>query len=65
MRVTVHKERCCGSGQCALIAPSVFDQSDEDGTVVLLDGDPPPELLPAVRAAVNRCPANAITADES
>src|SRR6185436_2415280 len=44
MRVVVNVERCRGAGLCALTAPEVFDQDERDGTVVLLDAEPPPEL---------------------
>jgi ferredoxin len=36
MKVAVEQDRCVGSGQCVLLAPDVFDQRDEDGSVVLL-----------------------------
>ncbi|SDO21076.1 ferredoxin [Actinacidiphila guanduensis] len=60
MRVHVDQDRCCGSGMCVLSAPSVFDQRDEDGIVVLLDPEPPAEVLADVRDAVAGCPALAI-----
>ncbi len=31
MRVSVEPEKCCGAGQCVLLAPKVFDQLDEQG----------------------------------
>lgn len=63
MRVSVDQDKCCSSGNCAMLAPDVFDQSDEDGSVVLLDAEPPAELHDAVREAVGMCPAAAITAE--
>ncbi|MGZ4751071.1 MAG: ferredoxin [Oryzihumus sp.] len=42
MRVVIDRERCQGAGMCALTAPAVFDQSEEDGRVVVLDADPAP-----------------------
>ena len=48
MRVTVNRRACIGSGQCALAAPSVFDQSDEDGIVELLTPEPPENVREAV-----------------
>ena len=47
MRVTVDRDRCIGAGNCALIAPSVFDQEPEDAVVVLLDDAPPEDSRPA------------------
>ncbi|MGF1430574.1 ferredoxin [Kitasatospora sp. LaBMicrA B282] len=62
MRLTADPDRCCGSGQCALTAPAVFDQSEEDGTVVLLTAEPAAEQLAAVRTALALCPTSAIRA---
>jgi ferredoxin len=63
MRVIVDVEKCCGAGQCALLAPSVFDQRD-DGIVVLLDEAPPEALHVAVREAACVCPGSAIRVEE-
>ena len=30
MKITVDEAKCCGAGQCVLIAPEVFDQRDEE-----------------------------------
>jgi ferredoxin len=64
MRVIVDPEKCCGAGQCVLLAPKVFDQRVEDGIVVLLDATPPTELQASVREAASVCPAAAIRLDE-
>ncbi|GEC08244.1 ferredoxin [Streptomyces spinoverrucosus] len=64
MKVTVHENKCCGAGQCVLLAPEVFDQREDDGIVLLLDAAPPDDLLPAVREAAAVCPAAAIALDE-
>ncbi len=61
MIVTVDKERCCSSGQCAMIAPEVFDQSDDDGTVLLLQPEPGQDLHDAVEDAADHCPCSAIS----
>jgi ferredoxin len=45
---------------CALTAPAVFDQSEEDGTVVVLDPEPPAELEVPVLRAVGLCPNGVI-----
>jgi ferredoxin len=60
MRVAVDVERCRGAGQCALTAPQVFDQDEEDGTVVVLNDEPPPQLYGAVRNAAGLCPNSVI-----
>ncbi|MCK2214812.1 ferredoxin [Actinomadura sp. ATCC 31491] len=60
MKVTVDEDKCCGAGQCVLIAPEVFDQRDEDGIVVLLEAEPGEDRHAAVREAAAVCPAFAI-----
>jgi ferredoxin len=60
VHVTVDTGKCCGAGQCVLIAPEVFDQGEDDGIVVLLDADPPAEQDAAVAEAAQVCPAAAI-----
>jgi ferredoxin len=64
MRVKIDQSKCVASGQCVLTAPEVFDQRDEDGTVVLLDPTPPAHLAEDVRRAVALCPARVISVDE-
>lgn len=61
--MTVHGDAtvCVGAGQCALRAPAVFDQDDEDGTVVILDPEPDTEHDDAVHEAVALCPSGAIS----
>ncbi|MGW4472645.1 ferredoxin [Nonomuraea sp. NPDC004354] len=64
MKVTVDEAKCCGAGQCVLIAPEVFDQRDEDGVVVLLEPEPGEDLHALVREAAAVCPAAAIELSE-
>ncbi|MEU4655160.1 ferredoxin [Streptomyces sp. NPDC023723] len=59
MRISIDADRCCGAGQCVLVAPDVFDQ-DEDGIVVLLDPTPPDDAQEAVEDAIDVCPADVI-----
>ncbi|WP_377267138.1 ferredoxin [Peterkaempfera sp. SMS 1(5)a] len=61
MRIRIDHDRCRGAGQCALNAPDLFDQSDDDGTVVVLDDRPPPELHDGARLAAALCPNAVIT----
>ncbi|MFC5754853.1 ferredoxin [Actinomadura rugatobispora] len=56
MKIHIDHDRCRGAGQCALTAPELFDQSDDDGTVVVLDDRPPPELRIPARRAASLCP---------
>jgi ferredoxin len=60
MRIEIDKDLCCGAGTCVLLAPDVFDQDDEDGTVILLDATPGAELRAAVEKAAERCPTAVI-----
>lgn len=60
MGVVADRGACVGAGQCALVAPEVFDQ-DDDGIVVLLQADPEGPNLVAATKAARLCPARAIT----
>lgn len=64
MRVIIDQDKCCGAGQCVVAAPTVFDQRDEDGIVVLLEEHPDPALRDDVLFAVKVCPALAIRVEE-
>ncbi|WP_329080505.1 MULTISPECIES: ferredoxin [unclassified Streptosporangium] len=64
MKVTVDEAKCCGAGQCVLIAPGVFDQRDDDGVVVLLEPEPGADQHTLVREAAAVCPAAAIGLSE-
>ncbi|MFC4375626.1 ferredoxin [Nocardia halotolerans] len=63
MRITADRDRCVGAGMCALLAPTVFEQDDDEGRVVLLAAVPPGEHA-AVGEAVQCCPSGALTIDE-
>ena len=60
----VDRDVCVGAGQCVLAAPDVFDQSDEDGLSYVLLDPVPAEQAAAVRDAVYRCPARAVSLEE-
>jgi ferredoxin len=64
MRVVTDTARCVGSGQCVLTEPAVFDQSDDDGTVVVLVEHVEGDRLKAVEEAVDMCPSQAISLEE-
>ncbi|WP_372443267.1 ferredoxin [Actinoplanes teichomyceticus] len=59
-RVEFDEPRCIAAGQCVMTAPEVFDQRDEDGVAIVLQPEPAPEHLDAVRNAVAVCPAAAL-----
>lgn len=65
MKVEVDADKCIASGQCVLIADAVFDQSDEDGIVVLRTDEVPPGEEASVRSAEQICPARAIRMAEA
>lgn len=60
MSIKVQADSCVGAGQCALVAPNVFDQ-DNDGIVVVLNAEPKDSDLDAANRAARLCPARAIT----
>jgi ferredoxin len=64
VKITVDEDKCCGAGQCVLLAPELFDQREDDGIVVLLAAEPPGGRHAAAREAVSMCPAAAIELQE-
>jgi ferredoxin len=60
VRVEFDEPRCVAAGQCAMVAPGVFDQRDEDGVAIVLDAEPGPEHEDEAREAAAVCPAAAI-----
>jgi ferredoxin len=65
MHISIDFDKCCGAGQCVLIAPEVFDQRDDDGIVILLESAPAEGLHAAVREAAAVCPGAAIEVSTS
>ncbi|MEU8547074.1 ferredoxin [Streptomyces roseoverticillatus] len=63
-RVSIDSDICIGSGQCALTAPSVFDQ-DDDGFGVVRSGREDGAGDPMVKEAARACPVQAITVEEA
>ncbi|MCK2220786.1 ferredoxin [Actinomadura sp. ATCC 31491] len=62
MEIKADTTVCIGAGMCALTAPQLFDQSEDEGTVLVLQREVPAELEDTVRRAVNLCPSGAISA---
>ncbi|WP_430785140.1 ferredoxin [Actinoplanes sp. G11-F43] len=60
MRVTASADICVGAGQCVLAAPTVFDQSDAEGLVVVIAEQITDEDAEAVRTAAEWCPSGAV-----
>jgi ferredoxin len=65
MRIVADTSRCVGAGQCVLTEPAVFDQSEEDGTVIVLVEKPEDEQLERARQAVHICPSGALSLQET
>jgi cytochrome P450/ferredoxin len=59
-KIEVDQKGCVASGQCVMSAPSIFDQRDEDGVVVLLKDEVDPGEESSVREAIELCPARVI-----
>jgi ferredoxin len=61
VQITIDRERCMGSGNCAFWAPSTFDLDDEMKAVVVdPDGDPTDKI----RNAVEACPTHALAIED-
>jgi ferredoxin len=66
MRIVADTSRCAGAGQCVLTDPALFDQSEDDGTVVVLKPEPADARQVArARQAVHICPSQALSLRES
>jgi ferredoxin len=64
MKIIADTGRCVGAGQCVLTEPTVFDQNEDDGTVMVLIEEPEGDQLEAAREAVNICPSQALSLAE-
>jgi ferredoxin len=64
MRIAADRERCASAGMCALTAPGVFDQDDEDGRVLVLNAEPEAGDAEDAADAVGLCPSGALTVTE-
>ncbi|THA40915.1 ferredoxin [Streptomyces sp. A1547] len=62
MKIIADVDKCIGAGQCIFTEPELFDQSEDDGTVVVLISEPESELLTQkAREASYVCPGRAIS----
>lgn len=64
MKIKADTGRCVGAGMCVLTLPQVFDQSEDDGTVLVLDAEPSADLASGVSRAVQLCPSGALSMEE-
>jgi ferredoxin len=60
MRIVVDRELCDGHGMCEAMAHEYFELDDDDRLTVL-DEHPPESDRAKVHAAVQSCPALALT----
>jgi ferredoxin len=58
VRISIDRERCMGSGNCAFWAPATFDLGDDMKAIVL---DPDGDGADKVRNAVEACPTHALS----
>ncbi len=60
MRIVHDKELCSNHGQCVGAAPELFKFAD-DGSLIVIDPNPPEELREAAQDAVDICPVQALS----
>lgn len=60
MKIVIDRSKCVGAGLCVATDPTLFDQLDEDGLVVVLNDSPSPDQEDAAREAELICPARVI-----
>ncbi|MFC8592274.1 ferredoxin [Streptomyces atroolivaceus] len=60
MYIEFDEPKCVAAGQCAMVAPDIFDQRDDDGVAIVLESSPGPEHHDEVREAAAVCPAAAL-----
>ncbi|GFE13621.1 ferredoxin [Streptomyces glebosus] len=64
MEIDADRDVCVGAGQCAVTAPELFDQDEDDGLVLVLR-QPGQGDEEAARKAVSLCPARALLMREA
>jgi ferredoxin len=64
MKIIADTSRCVGAGQCVLTEPELFDQSEDDATIIVLNETPEGELVEKAREAVHLCPSQALSLEE-
>ncbi|SFP28275.1 ferredoxin [Amycolatopsis arida] len=61
LRIEADTGRCAGAGMCALVGPALFDQTDDDGTVVILRRVVSGEAAELAVECAGNCPTGAIS----
>ncbi|MFD3659459.1 ferredoxin [Streptomyces sp. NPDC058659] len=60
MRVRTNRDTCIGAGRCYLVAPELFDQRDDDATVIVLVEHVTGTALDKAREAADECPTRTL-----
>jgi ferredoxin len=63
MKIVFDASKCKRHAQCRGAAPEIFDFAP-DGSVVVLNENPPEELREAAQDAVDLCPEGAISIED-
>jgi ferredoxin len=63
MRIRIDRERCIGSGDCAITAAEVFGQ-DAEGIAMLIGDATTAGLVERANEAVENCPSGALSLDQ-
>ena len=59
MKISADRDVCIQAGNCVMVADAIFDQ-DDDGIVVVLVNEVPPDEEDHAREAVKLCPSQAL-----
>lgn len=60
MKVTVDPDKCCGYGECAAVAPGLFEIGEDSRSHPLRDGELSEQDAALAREARYSCPVEAI-----
>ncbi|MFI5839206.1 ferredoxin [Catenuloplanes sp. NPDC051500] len=61
-KILADTSRCVGAGQCVLTDPDAFDQTDEEGIVIVRRPEPEDDAaLDRARRAALICPSQALS----
>lgn len=60
MKATVDPEKCCGYGECVVVAPDLFQIGDDNRAHVLREGELSERDAELAREASYSCPVEAI-----
>jgi ferredoxin len=64
VKIIADTGKCVGAGQCVLTESALFDQSEDDGTVIVLNETPAGGLVEKAREAAHVCPSQALSLQE-